>query len=243
MIKKILIIGGTQEANKLAEIFHNYNYNYIISYAGIVNKVFEKGLKKRIGGFGGKNGLIDYIEKNKVTHVVDASHPFSNKISHNTVNACRSLNIPIINFARKPWYKCKNDNWIRVKNFKESTRYLTGNPKRIFLAIGQKNLGFYKDYSHHFYLLRLIEKRNRLIFFPNYKCIISKGPFLVNEDIAILKKYKIDMVITKNSGGKGAYSKIIAARELQIPIVVISRPRGTSIKKVYDSNSVLEWIG
>lgn len=242
MLKKILIVGGTQEGNKLAEVFHHHKYDYTISYAGIVDKVYEKKFKKRIGGFGGKNGIIEYIKNNNISHVVDATHPFSNKISSNTLKACKFLNIPIVNFSRKPWFKNKGDKWIRVKNFYESTQYLKRKSKRIFLAIGRKNLEFYKKFDHHFFLLRLLENKNNVSFFPNQKCIISKGPFTVKQDINILKKYSIEMIITKNSGGSGAYSKIIAARQLNIPVVIISRPRTVSIKKVYDIASVLDWV-
>jgi len=242
MLKKILIVGGTQEGNKLAEVFHHHKYDYTISYAGIVNKVHEKEFSKRIGGFGGKNGIIDYVKKNKITHIIDASHPFSKKISFNTFSACKTLDLPLIHFSRKPWYKSKKDNWIRVKSFQESTNYLKSASKKIFLAIGKKNLEIYKNFSHHFFLLRLLENKNNIRFFPNQECIVSEGPFHVEEDIKILKKYNIDMIITKNSGGNGAYSKIIAARELGITVIIISRPRGAKVKKVYNFDSILKWL-
>ena len=242
MIKKILIIGGTQEGNNLAEIFHGCKLNYIISYAGIVDKVYEKTFKKRIGGFGGKIGMINYIRDNKISHVIDASHPFSSKISLNTMNACKALNIPVINYSRKPWFKKKGDNWIRVKNFYESTNYLRGKPKRIFLAIGRKNLDTYKEFSQNFFLLRFLESNTNNNFFQNQKCIISRGPFTVDDDLRILSRYRIEMIISKNSGGDGAYSKIIAARRLKIPIIIISRPKGVKTKKIYNFNSVMSWL-
>lgn len=241
MNKKILIIGGTQEGNKLAKILHHYNFNYIISYAGIVNKIHEKTFKKRIGGFGGKDGIIDYIKKNNVTHVIDASHPFSIKISLNTKKACENLKIPVIAFTRKPWFKKKNDIWIRVKNFKESTNFLKGDPKRVFLAIGKNNLEIYKNFNQHFYLLRLLEDKVKG-FFANQKCIIAKGPFNKEEDKKLLKKNNIELIITKNSGGSGAYSKIVAARELKITVIIISRPISIQLKRVYNLNSIIDWL-
>ena len=242
MFKKILIIGGTQEGNKLANYFENHNLNYIISYAGIVEQVYKKTLKKRVGGFGGKKGILDYIIKNKITHVIDASHPFSSKISKNTIHACKFANVPIINFSRKPWFKKKGDNWIRVKNFQESTYFLKGKSKNIFLAIGKKNLQVYQKYPQHFYLLRVLNNKDINNCFPNQKCITSEGIFSVEEDLKILKEYKIEIIISKNSGGNGAYSKIIAARQLNIPVIIISRPKSTRLKKVYNFESIIDWL-
>tara|TARA_A100001015_G_scaffold317373_1_gene434176 strand:+ start:149 stop:886 length:738 start_codon:yes stop_codon:yes gene_type:complete len=242
MMKKILIIGGTQEGNKLADFFRIHKIDYIISYAGIVEQVYKKTLKKRIGGFGGINGIIAYMIKKKITNVIDASHPFSNKISKNTIDACKLHNIPIISFYRKPWYKKKNDNWIKVKNFEESTNYLKGKSKKIFLAIGKKNLDVYKKFCQHFYLLRVLDDKNIKNFFPNQKCIVARGPFTEREDIKILKKHNIEIVISKNSGGNGAYSKILAARKLKIPVILISRPKKLKIRKINNFDSILDWI-
>ena len=242
MIKKILIIGGTREGNKLASFFEDHNLKYIISYAGVIKEVFKKKFKKRVGGFGGRVGISDYIKKNKITHVIDASHPFSPKISLNTLNACKSNNTPIIRYTRKPWFKRKGDNWIKVKNFDESTDYLKGNAKNVFLAIGKKNLQTYKKHPQHCYLLRVINKINIKNFFPNQKCIAFNSTLTIEEEINILKRYKIELVVSKNSGGDLAYKKIIAARELKIPVIIIDRPKDLKLEKVYTFESVLKWL-
>ena len=242
MIKKILIIGGTQEGNKLANYFKEHNLEYIISYAGVVEEVYKKKFKKRVGGFGGKIGIFNFIKQNKITHVIDASHPFSQKISLNTYNVCKSYNIPIITYTRKPWFERKNDNWIKVGDFNESADYLKGEAKNVFLAIGKKNLQVFKKYPQHCYLLRVINNQDINNLFPNQKCIAYNSKLNVEEEIKILKKYKIEVIVSKNSGGNLAYNKIIAARKLKIPVVIISRPKSLRSKKIYTLESLLEWL-
>ncbi len=215
---------------------------YIISYAGVIEEVYKKKFKKRVGGFGGKKGIFNFIKKNKITHVIDASHPFSLKISLNTSDVCKFNNIPIISFTRKPWSERKGDNWIKVENFSESTNYLKGKAKNIFLAIGKKNLPIYKKYPKHYYLLRVINNSNIKNFFPNQECITYNSALTIEEEIKILRKYKIDLIISKNSGGELAYKKIIAARELKIPVIIIARPKSLKLKKVYTFESVLDWL-
>ena len=242
MVKKILIIGGTNEGNILASFLENHNFEYIISYAGIVEEVYKKTFRKRVGGFGGKTGILDFIKKNKITHVIDASHPFSIKISVNTFNVCESCNIPIVNFTRKPWAEKKGDNWIKVRNFEESVNHLKGKAKNVFLAIGKKNLHVYKKYSQHFYLLRVINNNNITNFFPNQKYITYDPSYNVKEEVKVLKNYKIDVIVSKNSGGELAYCKIVAARKLKIPVIIIARPKSLNLKKVYNLESVLRWL-
>lgn len=186
--------------------------------------------------------MVNYIQNNQITHIIDASHPFSNKISLNTFNACNLSKTPLIRLYRKPWYKKKKDVWIRVKSFFESTNYLKGKPKNIFLAIGKKYLNLYKEFDQHFYLLRLLENKEKKKFFTNQKCILSRGPFDVETDKKILKNHNIELIISKNSGGDGAYSKIVAARELKIPVIIISRPKTKNITKAYNYSSVLNWL-
>ncbi len=240
MKKKFLIIGGTQEGNLLAKYLENHNINYVISYLGIVRKVNKKKFNKRIGGFGGESGIKQYIKSNNITHVIDCSHPFSETISRNTFEACNFLNIPIVKYTRKPWYKKKGDIWTKLKNFQECLDLLKCPPKRIFLSIGRKNLHIFKPASHHFFLLRFIENINTS-FFPNQKYLISSGPHKVNEEKRILEKYKIESIITKNSGGS-SYSKITAARELKIPVLIISRPKSIKMKIFYDFHRLTKWI-
>ena len=100
----------------------------------------------------------------------------------------------------------------------------------------------FKKYPQHCYLLRVINNKDINNFFPNQKCIAYNSKLNVEEEIKILKKYKIEIIVSKNSGGNLAYNKIIAARKLKIPVVIISRPKNMRLKKIYTLESLLEWL-
>ena len=95
MKKNILIIGGTNEGNSLANLLKSININYTISFAGRVKFIKNNSLNSRIGGFGGASKLLEWIINNKISHVVDASHPFASVISLNVFNVCISKKIPL----------------------------------------------------------------------------------------------------------------------------------------------------
>ena len=223
-------------------MLHENSINYIISYAGRVNIIQAKDLNKRIGGFGGILKMSQWLMDNKITHVVDASHPFAKQISQNTYEACINNKIPLVRLTRKPWEENNDDNWKIVNSYEEIGKLLSINKSRIFLAIGRQNLDFFWNFSKHFYLLRMVEEPQFKIRFKNYHCIVSRGPFKKNDDISLLKQFKINLLISKNSGGNGAFSKIQAARKLKIPVIMMNRPDLPIVKEFTDFNNVMKWI-
>ena len=196
----------------------------------------------RTGGFGGIQKMSEWLTKNKITHVIDSSHPFAKQISYNAYLACKFNKIPIVRLTRKPWKQGVKDNWINVSNYQKVFKYICKEKKNIFLAIGRKNINFFYSMNQNFYLIRTVEKINFIPKFTDYHCIVSKGPFNTKDDILLLKKFKIDLIISKNSGGIGAFSKIEAARILNLPIIMIQRPCLPQIKEFYDFDKTINWL-
>ena len=242
MITNILIIGGTTQGNLLGRELHKKNKNYIISYAGRVNIIQSIGLNNRIGGFGGIIKMSQWLKDNKISHVVDASHPFAKQISYNTFNACTFNKIPIVRYSRKPWAQTKKDNWQNTDTFEEANSLLNSNRKRIFLAIGRLKLEIFSSFNQHFYLLRMVEKFKVNPNFTDYHCLVSRGPFNIDDDISLIKKFKIDLIISKNAGGSGAFSKIQAARILKIPVIMIKRPELPNVQEYYNLEEIIKWL-
>ena len=151
MKKNILIIGGTNEGNSLANLLKSININYTISFAGRVKFIKNNSLNSRIGGFGGASKLLEWIINNKISHVVDASHPFASVISLNVFNACISKKIPLIRLTRKSWEQTKNDKWINVNGYEEAANLLEREKKRVFLSIGRLNLNKFEICKQNFF--------------------------------------------------------------------------------------------
>lgn len=242
MKKNILIIGGTNEGNSLANLLKSININYTISFAGRVKFIKNNSLNSRIGGFGGASKLSEWIIKNKISHVVDASHPFASVISLNVFNACISKNIPLIRLTRKSWEQTKNDKWINVNDYEEAANLLEREKKRVFLSIGRLNLNKFEICKQNFFLLRVVEELKETPSFPNYFTLVSKGPFNLSQEIDLLNKFQINIIISKNSGGKATKAKIEAARVLNLPVIMIARPNLPNIKEVFTIEDTFKWI-
>jgi precorrin-6A/cobalt-precorrin-6A reductase len=243
MATNLLILAGTIEATCLAKEISDAGINAVLSYAGRVERIKPQPLPKRIGGFGGVVGLCDYIEASAITHVIDATHPFAIQMSRNAVDACAHLKVPLLALSRPPWIAQRDDFWTHVDSIAAAVDWLKMPARRVMLAVGRMHLSEFAAQPQHRYLLRLVDPPASDIPLPDFESIISRGPFTKEDDIALLQNHKIEFLVSKNSGGTGARSKIDAARDLRLPVIMINRPDlNRERQEVKDVSEALQWL-
>ena len=226
----------------MAEYIAKTDVKATISYAGRVERVRPQPIPKRIGGFGGIDGLAAYLKSEKITHVVDATHPFASQMSHNAIAACQQVNIPLVALTRPAWQAKADDNWHEVPDIAAAAAALADDHRRIMLAIGRMHLNQFYHRPEHFYLLRLVDAPDVPPAFPDHMIEVSRGPFTADNDISLMQQHKIDLVVAKNAGGKGAYAKIEAARALGIEVIMITRPDIAGRQEVSSVEAVHHWL-
>jgi precorrin-6A/cobalt-precorrin-6A reductase len=240
-MKRLLILGGTRDASKLATKINQIpNLDIVYSLAGRTQTPNIPLCKTRAGGFGGISGLANYLKSTKIDFVIDATHPFAEIMAANTAAACIQVNIPRIKFCRRPW-KPRCINWISVPNYIEAIRTLRPMGKRIFLSIGTKKLTTFSALTNKWFLIRAIEKPTHPISFRDYKIILDRGPFKEMDEHTLLTRHQIDVLVSKNSGGETA-TKLQAAHSLGIPILMIEQPQPPVGKVLYTIDEIPGWI-
>ena len=218
------------------------NISSIVSYAGRVTNVETQPLPSITGGFGGVAGMVEFITQQRITHLIDATHPFAKNISENAIKAAKITGTLFVALERPEWVAGPEDNWTRVTNITEAINSLNKTSERIFLAIGKQNIGEFMTHDRNFYLLRFVEEDPLNVVKSICHVIYAKGPFQYEDDKKILCDYKINKVITKNSGGNGARAKIDAARFLKIPVIMIDRPK-ISKRVIFPTvKEVMSWV-
>jgi precorrin-6A/cobalt-precorrin-6A reductase len=240
---RVLILGGTSEARALAtRISEMPEIEAVLSLAGRTREPQAQPIATRIGGFGGIDGLCAYLHAKRIERVVDATHPFAVQMSRHSAMACARLDIPLLILRREPWQKHADDNWTEVANLGEAVRALGEAPRRVFLTIGRLGLAAFAGAQQHFYLTRTIDPPDNLAALPNHQLILARGPFAVEDEERLMRDASIDVLVTKNSGGRGVYAKIIAARRLGLPVIVITPPLRPDAPVVHDVESVLRFL-
>lgn len=239
----VLLLGGTTEASALARLLAAHHIAATLSYAGRTEAPRAQPVPVRIGGFGGLRGLIDYLRAHCVTHLVDATHPFAATMSTYAVAAAREVGVPLMAMTRPAWEPVTGDRWTRAADIAHAVAQLAGPPRRVMLALGRMHVNAFTAQPQHHYLLRFVDAPDVPPALPHHTLLVDRGPFAAEDDAQLMRKHAIELVMCKNAGGSGAAAKLIAARRLGLPVLMIDRPVLPPRQEVYDPHQVLAWLG
>lgn len=238
----VLLLGGTTEASALARLLASEGIAATLSYAGRTEAPRAQPVPVRIGGFGGTLGLADYLREHRVTHLVDATHPFAATMSVHAVDAARLAGVAHVALTRPAWEPTTEDCWTRVADIDGAVAALAGPARRVMLALGRIHVEAFAAQPQHHYLLRFVDTPERVPALPDHSLIVDRGPFTVTGDVSLMRKHAIDLVVCKNAGGQGAEAKLLAAREIGLPVVMIDRPAMPDRIEVCRPEDVLAWL-
>jgi precorrin-6A/cobalt-precorrin-6A reductase len=238
---RTLILGGTTEASALARLLAgDARFLPTLSFAGRTLAPLPPPIPHRLGGFGGAIGLADYLRAERMAALIDATHPFATRISANAEAAVRDTGVPRLVLRRPGWTAIPGDNWRRVGTVADAAEALGAVPRRIFLTIGRQDLLPFLAAPQHFYLLRSVDPPDPALVPPKATVIAARGPFTEAAEQALMTKYAIELLVTKNSGGDDA--KLRAARALRLPVTMVDRPPMPAGETVADAPAALAWL-
>lgn len=215
----------------------------VFSYAGRTESPVAQPLPMRVGGFGGVAGLAEYLRAEGISHLIDATHPFAAQMSRNAVAASKMADVPLIALERAPWQAAEGDRWTHVPDLPAAVAALGEAPRRVFLAIGRQTLDAFAGAAQHHYLLRLVDPPTEPLPLPRAEAVIARGPFTVAGDRVLLREHRIEAIVAKNAGGAGAEAKLVAARKLGLPVILIDRPPVPDRRVARTVAEVMGWLG
>jgi precorrin-6A/cobalt-precorrin-6A reductase len=217
---RILLLGGIGEAVKLARMLApSHAVTYSLAGKG---RAPDVPCSIRCGGFGGAEGLATFLQEQGIELLIDATHPYAAQISHNAARAARMAGIPLWAYRRPAWRPEPGDDWRPVANWSEIMSALRAFERPLF-TIGLEPLRHVAEIppGQHWWVRCLAAEPSTS---PSLTLLCAIGPFALEQERALLREHGIDVLIAKNSGGGAVAAKLAAARQLNIPVVMLERP-------------------
>ncbi|GAA2821120.1 cobalt-precorrin-6A reductase [Saccharopolyspora taberi] len=240
-MKRVLVLGGTGEARELAQLLADRpGLRVTSSLAGRVRDPLLPAGEVRVGGFGGADGLAEWLRRERIDAVVDATHPFARNITGNAVTAAERTGVPALVLRRPAWEPGPGDDWRPVGSLSEAAELLPGLGERIFLTTGRQGLAHFAALDLWF-LVRAVDPPEPPLP-ARTTTVLARGPFTVDDERALLREHRIDVLVTKNSGGAMTAAKLTAARELGVPVVVVQRPPQPAAPSADSAGAAAEWL-
>ncbi|MGV8871879.1 MAG: cobalt-precorrin-6A reductase [Rhodococcus sp. (in: high G+C Gram-positive bacteria)] len=239
---RVLILGGTSESRALAAAVDGVpGIQTITSLAGrVAHPILPVG-QTRIGGFGGPDKLAVWLRDNAVDVVVDATHPFAATIGAHAESATRAAGVDLLVLTRPPWTSEEGDRWTSVASLPDAAAAITPG-SRVFLTTGRQGVHHFASVDHSWFLVRAIDPPTDRVP-PHMTLQLGRGPFDIDHESKVLADNRIDLLITKNSGGDMTRAKLDAARAASIPVLIVARPAApTSAPIVYEVETAVAWL-
>ncbi|MPY83777.1 MAG: cobalt-precorrin-6A reductase [Actinophytocola sp.] len=234
------MLGGTSEARALAAALHARGVAVISSLAGRVSEPRLPDGEVRVGGFGGPDGLAAWLTEHDVHAVVDATHPFAARISASAVAATRQAGVALLRLERSGWTQPDDADWRWVADLDEAAGLLPALGERAFLTSGRQGLAAFADLDAVWFLIRCVDRPEPPL--PRrHELLLDRGPYTVDGELELLREHRIDVLVSKDSGGSMTAAKLHAAAQHGIPSVIVRRPPRPDAPAVSDVDDALRW--
>jgi precorrin-6A/cobalt-precorrin-6A reductase len=241
----LLILGGTGEAAALARGALARFGDAMTVTSALAGRTRHPGPiagQVRIGGFGGAPGLAAYMLEEGIDRLIDATHPFAAEISRAGRFAAERTGIPRLTMLRPPWRRHPLDRWIEVDSFEAAAQLVGRIGRRAWLTVGASAIATFAPATSVRFVVRLIDPPREPLPLRFHELVLGRGPFGVAEERHLLQRHAIDVMVCKASGGAATEAKLVAARELSLPVIMVRRPPvepGASVETV---DAALEWL-
>lgn len=253
----ILILGGTTEGAAIRDSWPSDGPRLTYSRAGRVAapatatpapgapEPDARGadITTRIGGYSQFGGLAVWIRDNHVTALIDATHPYAERISAAAAAACHATGIPGLRVSRPPWID-RGSSWHRAGDHAAAARLAADLGGNVLLTVGRQSVEAYTAIPAPTRVWHRVIEPTEASLPDRHRWLTSRGPFSLQSERELFARYGIGVLVTKNSGGEAVAAKLVAAAESGAAVVMIDRPAPAAypLSEVTGLPEVMAWL-
>ena len=236
----MLVLGGTHEARLVADALDASGVPVASSLATRVTRAPLPAGDVRTGGFGGHEGLAEWIRAHDVVAVLDATHPFAGRIAGSAALACATTGASLLRLERPRWTQQPDDRWHWVDDLPQAAAAIGPLGARVLLTTGRQGLSAFASSASAWFLVRCIEPPDPPLP-PRHQLLLDRGPYTVEGELALIDEHRLDLVVTKDSGGDHTAAKLEAARRRALPVLIVRRPPRPAAATVFTVEEAVDW--
>ncbi len=237
---RVLVLGGTAEARELASAIDGLGIAVVTSLAGRVRRPRLPPGDVRVGGFGGPQSMADWLRREAIAGVIDATHPFAERISASAAVACPMAGIPLLRLERPGWHEGPDDDWHWVADLDEAAGSIPRLGRRVLLTTGRQGLASFAPVDDAWFLVRCVDPPSTPLP-AKHTLLLARGPYTYAGELSLIDIHRIDLLVTKDSGGDLTRAKLDAARDRGIPVIIVRRPRRPVLSEVATVEDATGW--
>lgn len=220
---RILVLGGTAEGRAIAAAAVDAGFDVVSSLAGRTKQPVVPAGSVRVGGFGGAEGLAQFLRDEDIRAVINATHPFAAQMARNAVAASKATGVPLVRLLRPSW-AARDDNWIWVSSHAEAAVAAAANGGAVFLTVGRQHSLEYAEALTERDVVCRVAFAGELPWPTHWRVLEERGPFTLDGERALMRAHRVAVLVTKDAGGDHTAAKLDAARELGVEVVMLRRP-------------------
>lgn len=237
----LLLLAGSDEARHIAGALALSGTKVTVSLAREDRGMPCWPVPTRVGALADGGALRSCLSLLGITAILDATHPFTAGIGQHSADLCRDLGLPYGRVLRPPWTPDVGDRWTEVADVAAATPRLSG-AQRIFVTIGRSLLRQLSGIDPFRLWVRQLQAGPLPTGFQGATQLVSAGPFTREQEVALFDTHGIDMLFCKNSGGAASFSKLAAAREMALPVVLLARPPQPDAPILSTVEAAVDWV-
>jgi precorrin-6A/cobalt-precorrin-6A reductase len=231
---EILLLGDTVEAEGLAEALQEHADCRLRRQNDLTSSVLEQ--------IASTDGFTAFLRGSPIRLIVNATNPYEAAFSERAAAAATAANLPILRLMRPAWHRDLLDSWIDVASASAAADICRWYGKRILITLGESDLAPFAGNDRCHFIVRLPVAPQSPLTLVHYDLIVGRGPFAWVDERRLMMEQQIDLLVSRNIGGHNSYAKIDVARDLAIPVIMISRPTPPLQASAENVDEALTWI-